>query len=190
MLQVWRNDKCQKIRRYTHTRTYNLSFVAFTDEDVAAQAITFFGDGFETSSSALGFLLYSLATNPEVQDRVREEVTSVLKRHGDKLTFDSLQEMTYLDMVFAGMLHVFVGNVTYKNNFSHMSVLTSKQITEAENVMLKSNTKFYAYLKIIHVPCGKTSHDKYSNNCTIIIYNNIPTCGNLPTCNRGLFAIR
>lgn len=79
----------------------------FTDEDVAAQAITFFGDGFETSSSALGFLLYSLATNPEVQDRVREEVTSVLKRHGDKLTFDSLQEMTYLDMVFAESLRMY-----------------------------------------------------------------------------------
>jgi len=53
-------------------------------------------------------------------------VESVLKRHGDKLTFDSLQEMTYLDMVLAGMLHAFVGNVTYKTNFGYMLVLTKK----------------------------------------------------------------
>jgi cytochrome P450 len=132
MLQAWTNDKYRQIRRPTcNTRAHTVytcipSFAAFTDEDVAAQAITFFGDGFETSSSALSFLLYSLATNPDVQERVREEVDTVLKRHGDKLTFDSIQEMTYLDMVFAGMLHAFVGNVTYKTSFSHMSVLMSK----------------------------------------------------------------
>jgi len=80
---------------------------AFTDVDVAAQAITFFGDGFETSSSALSFLLYTLATNPDVQDRAREEVVSVLKRHGDKLTFDSIQEMPYLDMVLAESLRLY-----------------------------------------------------------------------------------
>ena len=123
LLHAWRNY-AKKIRRY-NTKIFPV-FLAFTDEDVAAQAITFFGDGFETSSSALSFLLYTLATNPDVQDRVREEVESVLKRHGDKLTFDSLQEMTYLDMVLAGMLHAFVGNVTYKTNFGYMLVLTKK----------------------------------------------------------------
>jgi len=50
-------------------------------------------------------------------------VVSVLKKHGDKLTFDSIQEMTYLDMVFAGMLHVFVGNISYKTNFGYTLVL-------------------------------------------------------------------
>jgi cytochrome P450 len=102
MLHALRNNA---INSEDIIRTYMLYFLAFTDEDVAAQAITFFGDGFETSSSALSFLLYTLATNPDVQERVREEVVSVLKRHGDKLTFDSLQEMTYLDMVFAGIRH-------------------------------------------------------------------------------------
>jgi cytochrome P450 family 6 len=95
--------------------------------DVAAQAITFFGDGFETSSNTLSFLLYALATNPDVQERVREEVESVLKRHGDKLTFDNIQEMNYLDMVLAGMLHEFVGNVTYQTNFGYTLVLIKKR---------------------------------------------------------------
>jgi cytochrome P450 family 6 len=87
--------------------------IVFNEDDVVAQAVTFFGDGFETSSTALSFSLYALATNPDVQERLREEVESVLKRHGGELTFDSVQEMTYLDMVFAGILHALVKHFVY-----------------------------------------------------------------------------
>lgn len=79
----------------------------FKDVDVAAQAITFFGDGFETSSAAMSFILYCLALNPDVQTRVREEVCDVLHKHGGKLTFDNIQEMTYLDMVFHETLRMY-----------------------------------------------------------------------------------
>lgn len=87
----------------------------FSDDDVVAQAITFFGDGFETSSTALSFSLYALATNPDIQEKVREEVESVLKKHGGELTFDGIQEMTYLDMVFAGMLHALIESLLTGN---------------------------------------------------------------------------
>lgn len=94
-----------------------LFLTVFSDDDVVAQAITFFGDGFETSSTALSFSLYALATNPDIQEKVREEVESVLKKHGGELTFDGIQEMTYLDMVFAGMLHAPVESLL-TGNFS------------------------------------------------------------------------
>jgi len=74
----------------------------FTEDDIMAQASTFFVDGYETSSAAMAFGLYSLALNPDVQTKVREEVDSVLKKHGGALTFDALQEMTYLDMALSG----------------------------------------------------------------------------------------
>lgn len=93
-----------------------------------AQAITFFGDGFETSSAALSFSLYALATNPDVQERVREEVESVLKRHGGELTFDGIQEMTYLDIVLSGILHALVENCIYRKPISHLSVLKLKEL--------------------------------------------------------------
>ena len=50
----------------------------------------------------MAFGLYCLALNPDVQTKVREEVDSVLKKHGGALTFDALQEMTYLDMALSG----------------------------------------------------------------------------------------
>jgi cytochrome P450 family 6 len=50
----------------------------------------------------MAFGLYSLAVNPDVQAKVRDEVDSVLRKHGGQLTFDAIQEMTYLDMVVSG----------------------------------------------------------------------------------------
>jgi hypothetical protein len=43
-----------------------------------------------------------LAVNPDVQAKLRDEVDTVLKKHGGQLSFDAIQEMTYLDMVFSG----------------------------------------------------------------------------------------
>ena len=79
--------------------------LAFTDTDIAAQAITFFADGTETSASALSFALYCLAINPDAQRKAREEVKSVLQKHGGQLTFEGVQEMNYLDMVLSGTVY-------------------------------------------------------------------------------------
>ena len=75
---------------------------AFEDIDIAAQATTFFIDGFETSSVALSFALYALATNPDIQTKLRAEVTAVLKEDGGELTYDGIHKMTYLDKVLSG----------------------------------------------------------------------------------------
>jgi len=90
-----------------NTQGNELEFTAipeFTDEDIAAQALTFFTDGYETSSTALAVLLRDLACNPEVQKRLREEVDSVTARHNGQLDLDIIQEMQYLDMVVQGTL--------------------------------------------------------------------------------------
>ena len=76
----------------------------FTDEDIAAQALTFFTDGYETSSTALAVLLHDLACNPDVQKRLREEVDSVTVQHNGQLDLDIIQEMEYLEMVVQGTL--------------------------------------------------------------------------------------
>jgi hypothetical protein len=51
----------------------------------------------------MAFGLYCLALNPDVQTKVREEVDFVLKKHGE-ITFDGIQEMTYLDMALSGKI--------------------------------------------------------------------------------------
>jgi cytochrome P450 len=97
------SDPSQKI----HTQGNQLEFAAFpefTDEDIAAQALTFFTDGYETSSTALAVLIYDLARNPDVQKRLRKEVDSVTAQHNGQLDMDIIQAMEYLDMVVQGNL--------------------------------------------------------------------------------------
>lgn len=69
---------------------------------LTAQAIAFFGDGFETSSTALGFTIFELAMNSDEQEKLREEVDNVLEKYDGKMCYEALQEMHYMDRVLAG----------------------------------------------------------------------------------------
>ena len=71
-------------------------------EDIAAQCLLFFTAGFETSSTNLSFALLELSQNPDVQNKLREEVRESIKKHDGKITYESLQEMTYCDNVIHG----------------------------------------------------------------------------------------
>jgi len=75
-----------------------------TMEQMAAQAFVFFVAGFETSSSTMAFCLYELALQPEIQQKVREEIHSVLD--GKEISYDALSEMTNLEQVLAGKINI------------------------------------------------------------------------------------
>ncbi|XP_070851277.1 probable cytochrome P450 6a23 [Drosophila suzukii] len=70
-----------------------------TFNELLAQAFIFFVAGFETSSTTMGFALYELARNQDVQDRLREEITNVLGKHNNEFTYEGIKEMKYLEQV-------------------------------------------------------------------------------------------
>jgi cytochrome P450 len=77
----------------------------FSDIDgdlFVAQAFVFLIAGYETSASTLSFAMYELAINPEIQQRLRAEILEVLRKHDGKLTYDGMQDMSYLDRVVSG----------------------------------------------------------------------------------------
>jgi cytochrome P450 family 6 len=73
---------------------------------VAAQAFVFFLAGFETSSTTMTFCLYELAINPDIQEVLRNEIDTVLEVHDGNISYEIIQEMTYLDKVVAGKLNI------------------------------------------------------------------------------------
>ncbi|XP_018378336.1 PREDICTED: probable cytochrome P450 6a14 [Trachymyrmex cornetzi] len=66
---------------------------------VAAHAMSFIVDGYETSSTVMSFIGFDLARHPEVQNKLREEVLSVLNKYNGEITYEGLKEMTYMDQV-------------------------------------------------------------------------------------------
>jgi cytochrome P450 family 6 len=50
----------------------------------------------------MSFCLYELAVNLDIQDRLRNEIDTVLKEHEGRVTYEGIQEMKYLDKVISG----------------------------------------------------------------------------------------
>nr|CAD7464485.1 unnamed protein product [Timema tahoe] len=95
----------QKFVKYgTIYKNHNLLFTELNDGLLAAQCFVFFLAGFETSSTTVSFCLYELATNPEIQERLREEVDTVLQKYKGTITYEAIQEMDYLSRVVDGEL--------------------------------------------------------------------------------------
>ncbi|CAD7079485.1 unnamed protein product [Hermetia illucens] len=67
--------------------------------DLAAQAFLFFLAGFETSSTTMMYCLYELALNSDIQEKARMEINAVLTNHDDKLSYEAMQEMIYLEQI-------------------------------------------------------------------------------------------
>nr|CAD7255715.1 unnamed protein product [Timema shepardi] len=76
--------------------------IKLNDGLLAAQCFVFFLAGFETSSTTVSFCLYELALNPEIQERLREEVDTVLHKYKGAITYEAIQEMDYLSRVVDG----------------------------------------------------------------------------------------
>ncbi|XP_034479621.1 cytochrome P450 6a2-like [Drosophila innubila] len=75
--------------------------------ELAAQVFVFYLAGFETSSSTMSYCLYELAQHTDIQDKLREEVLSVLENHNGELTYECIKDMHYLDQVISETLRLY-----------------------------------------------------------------------------------
>ncbi|XP_063994778.1 cytochrome P450 6k1-like [Diachasmimorpha longicaudata] len=76
----------------------------FQGDNIVAQAAIFFVGGLETSSSAISFSLYELAVQPEIQNRLRREITDAVNKNEEIITYELIMELPYLDMVVSETL--------------------------------------------------------------------------------------
>ncbi|PSN29605.1 hypothetical protein C0J52_27796 [Blattella germanica] len=128
------------------------------EEDIVSQFATLLITGFETSASTLMFGIYELALNLEIQIRLRKEIKSVLEKHNQKVTFDALQEMKYLDMVVSSKFYVVSGYVLLKRN--NIMVVSSLNIVLGVLGIITASivfiylyfTRNFNYWKILGVP--------------------------------------
>ncbi|XP_011685892.1 PREDICTED: cytochrome P450 6a2-like [Wasmannia auropunctata] len=68
-------------------------------EYLTSQTMLLVFEIYEVFSSVMSFVGLHMANYPEIQEKLREEVKSVLNRYNGEVTYESLREMTYMDQV-------------------------------------------------------------------------------------------
>ncbi|KAL1509697.1 hypothetical protein ABEB36_004399 [Hypothenemus hampei] len=69
-----------------------------TDNDIVAESFFMYLAGYETSATTMVFALHELALNQEIQNKLRNEITEVIEKHGE-ITYEAVMDMEYLDKV-------------------------------------------------------------------------------------------
>ena len=77
-----------------------------TEEEMMAQGWIFFVAGFETTAGTLSFCSYELALNPEIQERLYEEVMSAIDIKGD-ISYEDLSKLPFLDAVLSETMRLY-----------------------------------------------------------------------------------
>lgn len=79
----------------------------FTFEQIVAQVFVFFVAGLDTSSITMQFALYELARHPEIQEKARRHIGEVLSKHEGQFTYESLNDMKYLQQIIDEILRMY-----------------------------------------------------------------------------------
>eukprot|EP00106_Octopus_bimaculoides_P002301 XP_014769743.1 PREDICTED: cytochrome P450 3A19-like [Octopus bimaculoides] len=104
-----------------------------TDDEILAQCVILFLAGYETTASTLTFFTHSMATNPEKQQKLYEEIVEIL---GDDIPdYDNIQKLPYLDMCMDETLRMYsIGNTLGRHC---NKACTIKGLKIPENVIVR-----------------------------------------------------
>ncbi|XP_065372226.1 probable cytochrome P450 9f2 [Calliphora vicina] len=87
------------------TDTPKNHFREWCDLEVVSQCFLFFFAGMEPSSVTMSFSVHELMENPDVQEKLYEEIQKFSEDlEDDSLTYDILHKMPYMDMVVSEIL--------------------------------------------------------------------------------------
>ncbi|EDS33874.1 cytochrome P450 4C1 [Culex quinquefasciatus] len=80
-----------------------------SDLDIREEVDTFMFEGHDTTTSGISFTIFQLAKHPDVQERVYDEVVSILGKDSTnkELTFQMLQDFRYLESVIKEAMRLF-----------------------------------------------------------------------------------
>ncbi|XP_061390044.1 cytochrome P450 3A18-like [Musca vetustissima] len=132
-------------------------FRQWSDIEIVAQCLLFLFAGFEPSSGVMSFAAHELMENPQVQEKLYEEIRGIDKDlQGKSVTYELLQKMPYMDMVISEVLRkwpvTLVTDRTCTKDFEY------KSPESGENIVIKKGEKIRVSL------CGLQRDPKYFEN--------------------------
>ncbi|XP_063626584.1 cytochrome P450 6B5-like [Cydia splendana] len=133
-----------------------------TDEVIAAQAFSFYAGGYETSAATMGFFLYQLARNPEIQDKVVVEIKEVLKKHDGEMTLQAVLDLSYMGKVFDETLRMYPIAPDLRRKSSSTYTIPGTNVTIEKNQLIKIPTLGIHYDEKIYPNPEKFDPERFS----------------------------
>uniref|UniRef100_A0A0K8TV66 unspecific monooxygenase n=1 Tax=Epiphyas postvittana TaxID=65032 RepID=A0A0K8TV66_EPIPO len=105
MLEMRNKQELQAVKRFDNEKDRALEV---TDSVIEAQAFLFYAAGYETSASTMGFMLYHLALETDIQDKLRAEIDEYLRKNNNQITLETvMNDLPYLEQVFDETLRMY-----------------------------------------------------------------------------------
>ncbi|XP_052750668.1 probable cytochrome P450 9f2 isoform X2 [Galleria mellonella] len=70
----------------------------WTEDEIISQLFTFFAAGFDSTAGAITFSVHELAVNPEVQEKLYQEIKG-FEEYGKTLSYENVAQLKYMDCV-------------------------------------------------------------------------------------------
>ena len=71
-----------------------------TEDEIVATALVFLVAGYDTTGMTLSFLAYQMSKNPEIQERLQQEIDQAFEDHNGAMPdYATIQGLPYIDMV-------------------------------------------------------------------------------------------
>lgn len=140
----WSLKRSNRVPLKLQVRFHCLKFTRFDDlsvftptewdfDDITAQCMVFFLAGFDTVSTAVYFMAYSLATNPKVQAKVHQEINElVMSLNGRLPAYEDIQKLSYLDMVLSETLRMYPPVPTLDRRCNQMTTIENNDGSKVE----------------------------------------------------------
>ncbi|CAG2112282.1 unnamed protein product [Medioppia subpectinata] len=90
----------------------NKNDISLTDSEIKANSVVFYEAGYETTSTALGFMAHILVNYPDIQERVREEVQQLYENEG-KLDINCVNKLEFMECVFNETMRLYPPVITF-----------------------------------------------------------------------------
>ncbi|CAO1410710.1 unnamed protein product [Diamesa serratosioi] len=110
---------------------------ALTNLEIREEVDTFMFEGHDTTSSGIAYTLYSIAKNPEVQQKVVDEIKSVMGDDAEKaIGLKELNELHYLELVIKETLRLYPSVPIYGRKSMEDVDINGKIIPKGSNIIV------------------------------------------------------
>lgn len=103
---IYRPDMIQLMME-TRNREPGSKKPELTIESMTSQLFIFFLGGFETTSTLMCFAAHEIASHPEIQKKLQEEIDRVLEECEGEPTYEAVNSMQYLDAIVNESLRLY-----------------------------------------------------------------------------------